>query len=274
VPASDVAGEQASPTQLFPLLPAPFARQRFEREDIFGLTFWDRNRCLAEFDNLRYEGPFTPPSERGSLIYPAPSGGGNWGGAAIDPVRSIMVVKNQNFAFKAQLVLAGAEEKTAPAEPGMLSQNMLGTPYRVVGELWLSPWGVPCTPPPWGEVSAIDLDSGEYLWRRSIGQVPFGPFGLLKSRQKWGSPVIGGPTITAGRLVFMAGTLDATFRALDLDSGEQLWAADIPAPGMAVPMTYEYEGRQFVVIAAGGNVLAGTELGDSLLAFALPARLP
>jgi quinoprotein glucose dehydrogenase len=272
VPTSDVPGEKSSPTQPFPVLPAPFSRQAFTRDQVFGQTFWDRNRCLDEFDTLRYEGPFTPPSERGSLIYPAPSGGGNWGGAAIDPIRSILVVKNQNFAFKARLVSTGDEEEIPPAKAGALSRNMLGTPYRIVGELWLSPWGVPCTPPPWGELSAIDLDNGEYIWRRPIGQVPFGPFGLLKSRQLWGSPVVGGPTITAGGLIFMAATTDARFRALDLDTGAELWATDLPAPGMAVPMTYEYDGRQFVLIAAGGSVLVGTELGDSLVAFALPTQ--
>ena len=270
VPVSDVPGEQSSPTQPHPLAPPPFARQSFSRDEVFGLAFWDRNRCLDDFDELRYDGPFTPPSERGSLIYPAPSGGGNWGGAAIDPGRSILVVKAQNFGFKARLDPRADGIDALPAEPGMLAQTMRGTPYRIVGELWLSPWGIPCTPPPWGELTAIDLDTGHTVWRRPVGQVPFGPFGLLRSRAAWGSPILGGPTITAGGLVFIAATTDSRFRALNLDTGEELWGADLPAPGMAVPMTYEFEGRQYVVIAAGGNVLARTELGDSLVAFALP----
>ncbi|MCB2107386.1 MAG: PQQ-binding-like beta-propeller repeat protein, partial [Rhodobacteraceae bacterium] len=102
------------------------------------------------------------------------------------------------------------------------------------------------------------------------GQVPFGPFSLFKSFSEWGSPVLGGPIATAGGLIFMAATMDATFRAFDIETGKDIWEAKMPVPAMAVPMTYMHNGRQYVVIAAGGSTLAGTELGDSIIAFALP----
>ncbi|MDX2221255.1 MAG: pyrroloquinoline quinone-dependent dehydrogenase [Rhodospirillaceae bacterium] len=274
VPASDVPGEAAAPTQPIPLKPAPFSAQTLDPEQIFGLTPWDRGKCRETLAQFRYEGPFTPPSERGSLIFPSPGGGGNWGGAAYDPARNRLIVKAQNFAFTAKLIpVPEAERRNDPnarAAPGTMSRYMEGTPYRIQGTRWLSPFGVPCNPPPWGELAAIDLASGEFVWRRTVGQVPFGPFKLLKSPAAWGSPVIGGPIVTAGGLVFMAATTDPVFRAYDIDTGVELWAAELPAPGMSVPMTYVHRGRQYVVIAAGGSILADTPLGDWLTAFALP----
>jgi quinoprotein glucose dehydrogenase len=271
VPASDIPGETAAPTQPFPLKPAPFSHQTLREEDIFGLTFWDRGRCRKSFRALRYEGAFTPPSERGSLMFPSPAGGGNWGGAAFEPNRNVLVVKAQNVAMVARLIPAPDEAAGQPLfEGSTMARYMEGTPYRIEGSPWLSPFGVPCNPPPWGELSAIDMDSGEYLWRRPLGQVSAGPFGLFKSPKAWGSPIVAGPIVTGGGLIFMAGTMDSIFRALDVDTGEELWSAKLPVPGMAVPMTYEAGGRQYVVIAAGGNVVVGTAVSDHLLAYVLP----
>jgi quinoprotein glucose dehydrogenase len=147
---------------------------------------------------------------------------------------------------------------------------MEGTPYSLELGMWTSPFGVPCNPPPWGELSAIDMDTGEYLWRRPLGQVAFGPFNLFKTFASWGSPTVGGPIVTAGGLVFIAATMDSTFRAFDVGTGQELWSAKLPVPGMAVPMTYEAGGRQYVVIAAGGSALIGTALSDHLIAYTLP----
>ncbi len=271
VPVSDIPGEMSSPTQPRAVKPEPFSRQSFTEDDVFGLTFWDRGKCRDEFRAMRYDGPFTPPSLKGSIVFPGPSGGGLWGGAAYDPVRNVLIVKAQNFVLTAKLFEVG--DPNIPKVPETAAARVMeGTPYFVYLNRWLSPWGIPCNPPPWGEISAIDMRTGEYLWRRPVGQVPFGPGKVLKSPAAWGSPVVGGPMVTGGGLIFMAATLDSVLRAFDVDTGKELWSANLPVPGTAVPMTYELDGVQYVVIAAGGSALVGTELSDELMAFALPGK--
>ena len=267
VPPSDIPGERAYPTQPMPLKPEPFSRSTLTEDDVFGLTFWDRGRCKASFRALRYEGMFTPPSERGSLIFPSPSGGGNWGGAAVDPTQNLLIVKGQNFGSIFRLESAS---ESGPTDGGSFNRFMEGTPYRIQGGRWQSPFGIPCNPPPWGELSAIDLSSGEYVWRRPLGQVPFGPLKLFNSPKAWGGPISGGPIVTGGGLVFIGATMESAFRALDVATGETLWSVILNTPAMAVPMTYAVNGRQYVVVAAGGSRLVGTELSDDLVAFALP----
>jgi quinoprotein glucose dehydrogenase len=255
-------------------LPEPFALREITEADVWGLTFWDRGECLKSFRSLRYEGPFTPPSLKGSLVLPSTGGGGNWGGVAYDPSRNLLITKAQNYGFVFRLVpLDSAEaEASAGRNPNPMSREMIGTPYRVEGSRWLSPLGVPCNAPPWGELTAMNLATGATEWRIPLGQVSFGPFDLFKTPKAWGSPNIGGPIVTAGGLVFIAATMDSRFRALDIETGEELWRTNLPAPGMAVPMTYAAgaDQRQFIVVAAGGNALAGTKLHDAIIAFALP----
>jgi len=267
-PDSDIMGETTAPTQPHPVLPKPFSHQTVMEETVFGLTFWDRGYCRASLRDLRYDGPFTPPSEDGSLLFPGPGGGGNWAGATYDPTRNLLVVKAQNLGYVFRLI-PETNPKTSTSANSSMARYMEGTPYRVQGTRWVSPIGIPCNPPPWGELAAIDLSSGDYLWRRPLGQVPFGPFGLLKSPAAWGGPLVGGPMATGGGLVFIAASTDGVFRALDITSGRQVWSANLPVPAMAAPMTYESSGRQYVVIAAGGSSLVGTELSDALIAYAL-----
>ncbi len=271
VPQSDIDGEKSSRTQPRPVLPAPFSLQSITEDDVWGFTFWDRGKCLDSFRSLRYDGPFTPPSLQGSLILPSTGGGGNWGGVAYDPARNLLVTKSQSYGFVFKLV--PLDQGTGKTASTTMSREMIGTPYRVEGYRWLSPFGAPCSRPPWGELTAMNLATGETAWRIPLGQVAVGPFGLFKTPKAWGSPNIGGPMITAGGLVFIAATMDSRFRAFDVETGTELWRAQLPAPGMAVPMTYEAgpDKRQFIVIAAGGNALAGTKLSDTLLAFALPS---
>jgi quinoprotein glucose dehydrogenase len=272
VPASDIPGETAAQTQPFPVKPEPFSHQVLHEEDLFGMFSWDRNKCRESFRSLRYEGIFTPPSERGSLMLPSPAGGGNWGGAAFEPTRNVLIVKANNVGMVIRLIPVDGDTQAQPEyqEGSSVAGYMEGTPYGLEISMWTSPFGVPCNPPPWGELSAIDMDTGEYLWRQPLGQVSFGPFGLFKTFKSWGSPTVGGPIVTAGGLIFIAATMDSTFRALDIGTGQELWSANLPAPGMAVPMTYEAGGRQYVVIAAGGSTLVGTALSDHLIAYALP----
>ncbi|MCY4256101.1 MAG: pyrroloquinoline quinone-dependent dehydrogenase [Gammaproteobacteria bacterium] len=267
VPPSGLPDETAFPTQPIPVGIASFARQELDRESLFGITVFDRDWCRRRFDESRYEGLFTPPSRRGSILFPSALGGGNWGGAAFDPTSNLLVIKAENLAT--WLRLAPLREGGHDGPRDYLNRALSGTPYRVEGEVWISPSGFPCTPPPWGTLSAIDMDSGELRWQvplgrlRAMGMTAPAAFG-------WGSPSVGGPIVTAGGLVFVASTLDHNLRALDLETGEELWSGALPAPGMTVPITYRAGGRQFVVIAAGGNARVGTTQSDALVAFALP----
>jgi quinoprotein glucose dehydrogenase len=271
VPQSDVPGERSSATQPVPSLPEPFARQTFTRADLFGLTPIDRAACQRLFDQSRYDGLFTPVSLRGSIMFPSLIGGGNWGGAAYDPATHLLVVKASNLAYRVTLI----DRKSDPGPPKRaktwMDAPMEGTPYRMEGEILLSPLGIPCAPPPWGTLTAIDLDTGKKVWQIPLGQSK--RFGITAPAfLGWGSPNVGGPLVTASGLVFIGATLDSQFRAYDLKSGRELWRAPLPAPGMAVPMSYLDHGRQYVVIAAGGNAIAETELSDAFVAYALPGR--
>ncbi len=269
VPKSNIPNERASPTQPVPVTPAPFARQQINPDDMFGLTPVDKLACRRRFDALRYEGLFTPPSEQGSIQLPSALGGGNWGGASLDPRSNTLIVKTQNLATIMKLVPADPAE-TRPTGPPVefLKKPLNQTPYRLDGEFFLSPLGIPCTPPPWGELVGIDLDSGEHLWRQPLGRYPITDG--VRTQASWGSPNVGGPLATGGGLVFIGAGMDSTFRALDTTTGELLWQdEDLPAPAMAVPMTYQHDGHQYVVVAAGGNGLAETKQSDAIVAYRL-----
>ena len=264
-PASDIPGELASPTQPFPVLPEAFSRQSLTAEDMWGLTPLDRAWCRREFSRLRYEGPFTPPSKSGSLIFPF--GGGNWGGVAFDPVHNVVVAKGQNLALRVKLV---DKNDQSPAATGTLADiDLVDTAYRAQIGLFVSPLGVPCTPPPFGTLTAIDVDTGKQRWQVPLGQATFKGI-TAPQALGWGSPNISGPMITAGGLVFIGAAMDAKLRAMDIETGDILWSHELPAPGMALPMTYESAGKQYVVIAAGGNSRVSDQIGDSIIAFSLP----
>jgi len=269
-PKSDVPGELASRTQPVPKGMAPFARQTLTRDSLFGLTPLDRLACRRQFDRLRYEGMYTPPSVQGSILFPSALGGGNWGGAAYDPTSNLLIIKAENLATVIKVVPkqdAAKEDQQAPKD--YLTRPLVGTPYRVEGELFQSPLGIPCTPPPWGTLAAVDLESGQVRWKIPLGQIKRAGVTIPQGVQ-WGSPNVGGPITTASGLTFIAATMDSKLRAIETATGRELWSANLPVPGMAVPMTYQSGGKQFVVIAAGGNAQVGTALGDYLIAYALP----
>lgn len=261
VAASDIPGERAAATQPMPDLPQAWARQKLTEDELWGITPWDRAWCRDEFRKLRYEGPFTPPSERGSLIFPF--GGGNWGGVAFDPANNLVIAKGQNMALRLRLIPRAAA--------GAKTQDLVGTPYRAEVGIFTTPGGVPCTPPPFGTVTAIDMDSGRIRWQVPLGQAKWRGI-TAPAFLKWGSPNIGGPMVTAGGLVFIAASVDGKLRALDVRTGAELWQHALAAPGMSIPMTYSAGGRQYVVIAAGGNPRIAPDVSDAIMAFALPAR--
>lgn len=354
VPPSPLAGEEAWPTQPFPLKPAPFARQGMTEEDLTRRTPEAHGAVLARFRTLRRPATlFTPPSVEGTIILPGFDGGGEWGGAAVDPERGILYVNASDVPWIAAMepvgrppgasvprtggevytafcagchgadrqgdgdrtpslqdvaerlsvgeirgvihdgrgfmpsfgnlpeaeiraviaYLRGDSADAVVAEavegesPRQARRQQSPSPYRFRGyERWQDPDGLPAIRPPWGTLSAIDLNTGEYLWRIPLGEHPAVTDPAV---QPTGTEQYGGPIAIAGGLLFIAATLDEKFRAVDRETGEILWETTLPAAGYATPATYMVNGRQYVVVAAGGGKL-GTKSGDAYVAFALP----
>lgn len=270
VPASDVPGEKAHPTQPFPVKPSPLTIAKLDADNAWGLTFWDRGSCAKKIKTMRSDGLYTPPSLQGTVTLPNGYGGVNWGNAAYDPDRNWMIVNSTQIANVSKLYPREdiADFDITDHSNFDVGGPLEGTPYQYKSTPILSPFGAPCTPPPWGTVTAIDMNSGEYVWQVPFGRVPQFGFHTL---ERWGSPLIGGPIATAGGLIFNGASLDHYFRAMNIDTGEVLWKSNkLRAPANATPMTYMYKGKQYVVVAAGGNAVAGTVLSDYVVAFALP----
>ncbi len=275
VPTDGVPGEVLAATQPVPTFIEPLHPSELSPDDAFGFTFWDRKACRDEIAKYRYDGMFTPPTVAGSIQYPQNPGGMNWGSLAIDPERKLLITNLMRMANGIQLV-PRAEYDAMPDKashwPFQL-QPMHGTPYAMRNFPILSPFGAPCSPPPWGTLVAVDLTTGKIAWEKPLGtirdQAPF-PIWLWPGFQKLGAPNLGGPVATASGLVFIAATTDRYLRAFDSETGEELWSHRLPFTGNATPMTYRLgpDGRQYVVIAAGGQVWS--ESGDALMAFALP----
>ncbi|MEM9285740.1 MAG: pyrroloquinoline quinone-dependent dehydrogenase [Pseudomonadota bacterium] len=269
VPQGGVAGEVLSPTQPFPVVTPPIVPDTVQPGDAFGVTLWDKLACASQIRSLRRDGLYTPPTEEGALAYPFQGGGGNWGSAAFDPARNLLVVNMTNLgAFIELTSKAGDEPEVYAIRDGAEFAPMEGAPYTMRRSPLLSPLGLPCTPPPWGVLAGVDLETGEIVWRRPHGTTEDLTSGLLSLET--GTPTFGGPIITGSGLIFIAAALDDYLRAFDVETGDELWKGRLPAGGQATPMTYTYLGQQYVVIAAGGHGTAGTRLGDHVVAFALP----
>jgi quinoprotein glucose dehydrogenase len=270
VPQGGAPGETLSPTQPFPTHPPPLHPTRLDPGDAWGFTAWDRARCSEQVAGLRSEGIFTPASLGGTLQYPGAAGGANWGSAAIDPESGVLFVNQMRVPSVVTLV-PRADYDALPSKEARYPEElypMHGTPYALRREPLLSPLGAPCNPPPWGTLTAVDLVSGRVLWESVLGslrdQAPF-PLWL-----PLGAPNLGGAIVTAGGVVFIGATTDKFLRAFDAASGKEIWRQRLPYTANATPLTYRLrdDGRQFVVIAAGGH--GWSEPGDALLAFALP----
>ena len=274
VPRGGVPGEQPWPTQPFPVAPPPLvSHSPVTPNDAWGLTFYDRGRCRKLIASLDSQGIYTPPSTRGAIISPGAAGGIDWGGVAFDADRQVAVAAVNHLPMVVTLV--SRERIRAMAESGDYPHSTFGyqhgTPYAVRREALVSPWGLPCTAPPWGTLTAVDLKSGQILWEVPLGSTEdMTPF--FVPTRTLGTPGMGGPIMTAGGLIFVGAAMDDYLRAFNVETGKELWKGRLPAGGQATPMTFRAGGRQLVVIAAGGHGRLGTRQGDSLVAFALPKK--
>ncbi len=280
VPASDIPDERASPTQPFTVATPTLSPHRFTLNDVWGLTEADRAACRAAIEPLRNEGIFTPPSVRGSLVLPSNIGGAHWGGVAIDPEREIAVVPVNRVAAMVQLIPRdGFDQGRARTDDQRLGHDfeynaMRGTPYIMRRRLLLAPSKLPCSPPPFGALAAIDLRTGRRLWEVPLGTftAPLDAALASKVRPEWGSPNLGGPIVTAGGVVFIGATLDRRLRAFDIETGRELWHGALPESAKATPVSYRLaSGTQYVAVAVGGGGAWGA--GDYVVAFRLkPGR--
>jgi len=275
VPTDGIPGDQLSPTQPFTIRPPPLVRQGISAEDAWGFTYFDRNICRKKIEALRHGSMYTPPTTQGTALYPQIGGGSNWGGGAFDPQRNLLITPVSQIPYFIRMVpneevadpqTARLPHAGAPMQPaGFIG----GTPYAVEQGPLMSPFFSPCTAPPWNKLVAVDMAMGEIKW-----EIPFGVLDKLVPVPlplNWGAPSAGGPIITAGGLIFIGATADSRLRAFDIDTGEELWQDMLPTSAMATPMTYERDGRQFVVIAAGGHSWYYAHgVDDYLLAYALP----
>ena len=274
VPQGGVGGEHLSPTQPFPVAPPSVARQDVVTEDdAWGLLYFDKRACRKKIARLTSQGIFTPPTVEGTLQLPGYAGGINWGGLAFEPDEQVVVVFSMDVPMEVALIPRDKLESTYQSGDydDFEFARMSGTPYAMRRTMLSSPLGAPCTAPPWGWLSAIDMRNGTIAWQRSVGSIQDITPAIVPNLEL-GVPGLGGPIVTAGGVIFMAATQDDYLRAFDLQNGKTLWEGRLPAGGQATPMTYHLAktGKQYVVIAAGGHARLGTTPGDYLVAYALP----
>lgn len=269
VPQTDVAGEATSPTQPFPTTLPSVAPQAIRPEQAFGLSDADRAACTAALKELTGSSIFSPPSLKGVLAVPGNVGGINWSGFAWDAKRERLIVAVTNLPYKVRLIPEAGFKAGDRGDFRAETTMQRGTPYAMSRAPLRGPSGVPCTPPPWGELVALDLAKGKIAWRAPLGALEEVAPGIGKIAK--GSPVLGGPIVTGSGLVFVGGTIDRRFRAFSAETGAELWTAELPASAHATPITYQAGGKQFVLIAAGGSAkLTEEKQGDALIAYALP----
>lgn len=274
VPASPIYGERASPTQPFNTVIPPLSPQRFTLDDVWGPTPELRDACREMVRPLRNEGTFTPPSLEGSVVMPSNIGGAHWGGVAFDPARQLAIVPVNTIAARVQLIrldqLDTAQARENSSRLGDQYTRMHGTPYVMRRNMIRTTNGVPCTPPPFGSLVAVNLSTGAKVWSVPLGDpASIHPQLAIESSASLGTPNLGGPIVTAGGIAFIGATMDHALRAFDVETGRELWKGELPGGARATPMTFQLrsDGRQYVVIAVGGNNEWGR--GDSIVAFTL-----
>ncbi|MBV8773255.1 MAG: pyrroloquinoline quinone-dependent dehydrogenase [Deltaproteobacteria bacterium] len=264
-PKSDLPGEESFPTQ--PWSEISLVPENLSARDAWGKNSEERQWCEDKIKSARSGDIFIPPSREGTLVFPGNVGGVNWGSAAYDPVRHLLIADTDRLAFFIKLIPQDqfGEARNAASQSDRLHgefARQAGAPFALFRTPLLSPTGLPCNPPPWGTVTAVDLFSAKKAW-----EVPLGTY---LPEMNTGTISLGGPMVTAGGLVFTAAAMDNYLRAFDSESGEERWKYQLPAGGQATPMTYIFGGKQFLVISAGGHGKLDTKLGDYVMAFTLP----
>lgn len=251
-PASTVPGEQAATTQRFPVKPPPLVPQAFTEEMAPDISKESREYVLNQIKEMRYGPIFTPLDVKRTVVLPGFHGGFSWAGASFDPETGTLYANTNNIPRVTTLI-------PTPDEPW---------PYRISGYgRFVDQEGYPAVRPPWGLLNAIDVNRGEINWKTTLGEYP-----ELTKRgvPPTGTENLGGTIVTAGGLVFIGGSKDEKFRAFDKTNGKVLWEYKLPAGAYATPCTYAANGKQFVIIAAGGGGKLETKSGDTFVAFTLP----
>jgi quinoprotein glucose dehydrogenase len=265
VPKSDIPGEESWPTQ--PASTISLVPEKLSPEDAWGKDAQEKQWCTDKIKAARSGEIFIPPSLQGTLVYPSNVGGVNWGSAAYDPQRHLLIVDTNRLPIFVKLIprdeLADARKNASDLDRlhGEFARQT-GAPFAMFRTPLLAPSGLPCNAPPWGTVAAVDLFEGRKVW-----DVPLGSW---IPGMNTGTITLGGPMASAGGLVFTAAAMDNFLRAFDTENGKELWKYELPAGGQATPMTYTLHGKQYVVIAAGGHGKLGTKQGDYVIAFTLP----
>ncbi len=282
-PQGAVRGDWTAPAQpqstAFPNFAGAPGREpeRLHESHAFGMTPFDALFCRIEFKRMRYEGIYTPPTDRGRgmLLHPGTVGGLNWGGVSVNPETQILITNNSRLPNRVKLY-PRSEVSDQPigrggSRPDQDIAPQAGAPFGVDRPMWLSPLGVPCISPPWGYLSATDLRTGRLLWSQPLGTgFDTGPLGIpTRLKIRIGTPNIGGSVNTRSGLTFIAAAQDNYLRAFDTRTGDLLWEGRLPAGGQASPLTYMHNGRQYVAIAAGGHARLETDIGDSIVVFGL-----
>lgn len=284
VPGGGVEPDQRAPRQLFSLFHT-LRKDDLTERDMWGITPIDQLVCRIQFRKASYKGFYTPPeTDRHSIEYPGYNGGSDWGGVAVDPRRSVIIANYNDMPNYNRLVPRAVADRKGwlPREQMTADKGgaegagdpQVGTPYAIdVNAGWRLPFTkLLCKQPPYGGIRAIDMRTGKTLWDRPFGSARGnGPFGLRSGLPiDIGTPNNGGSVVTASGLIFIAAATDDLLRAIDMETGKELWHAKLPAGGQANPMIYEYQGRQYVVIMAGGHHFMETPPGDYVIAYALP----
>jgi len=264
VPKSDIPGDEASPSQPIPAWSA-LVPQKITAADAWGATPEARQYCKEKIESLRNEGLFTPPTGRGTISMPGNVGGVNWGSAAWDPERNVLLANTNRIAAIAQVIPREdmVEAMAHPIESVWRGEfaRQRGAPYGMHRDWLVAPNGQPCNAPPWGALVAFDLGTGRVRWEA--------PLGVMRDGWPQGSISLGGPMATAGGLVFSAAAIDPHLRAFDSATGKEIWSIELPAGAQSTPMTFELGGKQYVVICAGGHGKLGSKMGDAVVAFSL-----
>jgi len=262
IPASDVPGEAQWPTQPFPVKPVPFGRHSFSPEEIALVTPEHKKFCtdmLATEGGMKSGGPYTSYGSKLTIVFPGTLGETNWPGMSYNPDLGYLFVNTSDIADVG---------KVAKVEEGADPPYERNSPWGLYVRFWDADKFWPCQQPPWGELWAINVNTGDVAWK-----IPFGTDAELEAKGVHGTGTLnfGGSIATAGGLLFIAATYDQHFHAFDASSGKLLWETKLDTGSYTVPMTYQGKnGKQYVVLVATGGSFYDTTAGDSVIAFALP----